>query len=202
MKYQANGPWTGSKSAAFDGSSYLQLPPLNLGILSADNGFSVCVWYLYIALNSWSRIIDFGIGKGHNNCFPAILETTSQLVLNAHDGTTSYQTPLPIYVTLNQWSHICVTNKQSTTNVYDNSQLVFTSTSMVFNNVLLTSNYMGKSNWAVDGLLNGRLDELCIYNVELSFTQVSELYNARPVTGCLSRSFHNFMSHIFIFRIK
>jgi hypothetical protein len=64
--------------------------------------------------------------------------------------------------------------------VYRNGAVLGTSTDKYYpSNLVLTNNYIGKSNWAVDGPFVGRMDSFRIHGRALSASEISALYTVR-----------------------
>ena len=76
---------------------------------------------------------------------------------------------------LNQWQHVCfVYSVQAAANVaymYVNGVLWATANVSDFNNVVRTTNFIGKSNWG-DPNVNAIFDEIKIFSVALTQSQV------------------------------
>jgi hypothetical protein len=80
-----------------------------------------------------------------------------------------------------QWRHVAVTRSGNTARLYTNGVLSVSGSVTLgpasFNPAL---NYLGDSQYAGDPLLNGRLDELFIYNYALSSTEITRLAVNQP----------------------
>ena len=186
--YQASGPWPGAYSAVFSGSNYLQLPSLNLGKMSANLGFSVCTWFQFTELNDVaSRVFDFAADPSYQGpsgaAYNFILQygSNGDLLLQHYDTWNSANNlDLPNPILSNEWRHICITNKGLSLKVYDNGRLAVSVTTAKFQDVLLTSNFLGKSHWASNPMLRGAIDDFRVYSTELPADEVSKVYSLAP----------------------
>ena len=183
--YDSNCQWPGASCADFSsyqssGGNYFVVPSLNLGSLSQSQGFSICTWFVYDQVDSWARIFDFGDGQQLNNILLAREGTSSTLVLNFLQGSatsTSIISPLPI--ALGVWRHFCIVNQGYSWVMYDNGAQTasyWASWSTTILPTVLTSNYIGRSNWNGDAMLRGRVADFRIYSQALSPQQVSAIF--------------------------
>jgi hypothetical protein len=196
--YIADGPWPGSQGAALtsigDSSGrgqYFRVNALNLGAMSKSTGFSICTWFVFDATTDGARIFDFGTGAGSSVL--SLSRSWTQLMLQYYCdyGTNGYSFPNPIVN--GQWRHVCVVNQGSSWSVYDNG--VYGGSGFCsLNNVLLTSNFIGRSNYYYHSLLIGRVDEFRIYKEPLSSSAVFIIYSNRyDLPGiCLQMFFSRF----------
>jgi hypothetical protein len=208
--YTTKCQWAGAECAVFtsDGDSsgggqFFKLPTVNLGRLSADRGFSICAWFVYDAIGSWSRIFDMGQGESSNNVLLA-QDGSSNLNLTWFSGSTLDQLYSPNSFSPGTWLHACAVNQGRRWELYENGALVASKVSAVdLVAVDLTSNYIGRSNWNGDRLLRGKVDEFRMYNRALAGSEVADLFDYRgkflfPSLLHLARSHScacNFLSH-------
>jgi hypothetical protein len=181
-----DGPWSGSQSAALTntynsngGGQYFKVNNLNLGAMSRTTaGFSICTWFAFDATTMWSRVFDFGLGMSNNNIYVARVQTSETLQIYYSCRQGHYQEiNLPKPIINGKWRHVCVVNLGRNWSIYDDGALAASRTATCdLTNTLLTSNYIGRSNWNWDPLLVGRVDEFRIYDRALSAWQVTNLY--------------------------
>ena len=200
--YTTDCQWAGAECAVFSsdadssgGGQYFKLPTVNLGQMSANQGFSICAWFVFDAAGWWSRVFDFGQGFAMNNLFLA-QDDLSKLYLRVYSGSAGVaKLSSPISYPLGAWRHACVVNQGRRWELYENGTLVayiFSSIDLV--PVDLTSNFIGRSNLEGDRLLRGKVDEFRMYNRALAGSEVANIFAYRGEfsdtrTGVLFRDF-------------
>ncbi len=137
-------------------------------------GFTVIVWIYLLGLSHYQRIFDFGKGEYNNNVMLAFNGGTAQplaYILCSNydyiriDGNTN--------VNLREWSHVSYTYNAGTISLYLNGNLIGTATgNSCPEKMERNSNFIGKSNWNGDGLLNAILDDFKIYNRPLNNDEI------------------------------
>ena len=190
---QATGPFgvssystflTGSASTVAANNQYFTLPSLTL-----PNDMTICAWFWISPsiTRTWNRIWDFGLGAGTDNVFATVYGATSDLNAGVFRGTTRIAEN-PIFwwtngASVSTWKHTCLTLSGTAGNFWlDNSPKTFTMTDSRNAAVVLTSNYIGRSNWVADYYWYGAIDEFRIYTKALSSSEVSALYSFRGDT--------------------
>lgn len=184
-----NGPtWTSSgkigRALSLDGSNdFVALPT---GVV---NGLTTATFSAWVYLNSVttnSHIFDFGSGNASGT-------TGSYLYLSPRGGTAvrfaitvaGYGSEQGIAgsaaLPAGAWTHIAVVLNGSTGTLYVNGVQVGQNTSMTLTPSSIgasTQNWIGRSQYAADPYLNGRVDDFRIYSRALSGTEVSTLASA------------------------
>ena len=190
---QATGPFgassystflTGSASTVAANNQYFTLPSLTL-----PNDMTICAWFWISPsiTRTWNRIWDFGLGAGTDNVFATVYGATSDLNAGVFRGTTRIAEN-PIFwwtngASASTWKHTCLTLSGTAGNFWlDNSPKTFTMTNSRNAAVVLTSNFIGRSNWASDYYWYGAIDEFRIYTKALSSSEVAALYSFRGDT--------------------
>ncbi|MEO7933704.1 MAG: LamG-like jellyroll fold domain-containing protein [Chthoniobacterales bacterium] len=163
---------------------------VTLGTLSGMtyNDFTVATWVYWNGGNAPQRIFDFGSGTDEY-IYLTPSNGSNMRFLIRENGVDQYvdTAPLP----KNQWVHVAVTLNGSTATIYVNG-VAKASNSAVTNepaNISLTLNYIGKSQYASDPLLNGQIDDFRLYNYALSASEVTALLSGVPAimpTGVLA----------------
>lgn len=174
---QAGPGGVAGAAAKFDGiDDYIDLPD---GFADFTNGFSVSAWVFPTGVNSWQRIVDLGNGQASNNIVVSRRAAGNELVIEVFDGITSggqVTTADPV-LELNQWQHIAVSIFDTgEVSVYKNGVAVAISgspTTAVPNNVVRTSNFIGRSNWSTDAYYEGRYAEVAIFDKALTVAAVN-----------------------------
>ena len=156
---------------------YFRAPPVNFGAMAAGSGFTVCTWFKFSYSGTWARVFDFGNGMYDNNLLLTDIGNGT-LVFHMY---TPCATPaifsFPTLISYGTWRHVCIANQGKTLSFYDNGVLLVSNRlACTLNNVTLTSNYLGRSNWPLDRLLQGAIAEFRIYNRVLLGSEVASLY--------------------------
>ncbi len=168
----------------FNGSQqFVALSTMNVNY---SNGFSAEAWVYYNGFNSWSRIFELGNGQFSDNIVFANNSTSGNLTFQVYSGATPGSAVTAAFaLTTGQWTHLAVTESGSgAVVIYRNGVAIASGTANVPNSINRTSNYLAQSNWSTDGYLNGALDEVRLFNVPLSSSQVladyqSDTFNAQ-----------------------
>jgi hypothetical protein len=156
------------------------------GSWAIGGAMSLSTWIKLDVYHNWQRIIDFGyVNGGGSNIIVAVPGSGNDLGFHTKataGGDESHQ--FGNFFSLNDWIHVTVTLNDAGTNAstkkaYKNGTLFGTSAAdkTGLTNLNRTSQRIGRSNWAGDRYLKGSLDDLRIYNVELSSSEVSSIYN-------------------------
>ena len=184
--FQSNCQWSGAECAVFSqvpissgAGNYYMLPNLNVGSMSQANGFSICMWLSFDAIDSWARVFDFGNGPDGHNILLARLGTSTNLAFHLYvdSNNTKFEAILPTPIDLGVWRHVCIVNLGMNISLFENGKLSLSFTINTIDNVLLTSNFIGKSNWEFDGMFRGKIDEFRIYSKALSAADVTTIFS-------------------------
>jgi len=163
----------GDNSLKLNGNNQYLAGNYNFNITS--NNYSICTW-LYNSYNSNVNIITLGLNNSSNinigidNYY--YIRHNSNNILNSSLYTTNI---------LNTWNHIVFTY-DNTTNLYSlyiNGNIINTNNYNIkppFESYLTIGNY-NNSNY-----YNGYLNDLRIYNITLTSSQINELYTGRITT--------------------
>jgi fibronectin type 3 domain-containing protein len=133
--------------------------------------------------NQWQRVFDFGTGTtSYFYLTPRSGSNTTRCAIRLNNGT-EYQVNTTQLAT-GQWVHLAVTLSANTLKLYVNGTLAGTTNNVPVRPVDIdpTLNYLGKSQFAADALFNGRIDDLRIYNRELTAAEVLDLATPVPET--------------------
>ncbi|NEN91260.1 MAG: hypothetical protein F6K48_21060, partial [Okeania sp. SIO3H1] len=157
----------------FDGvDDYIQMPEMNIDY---SQGLTVGAWVQYNSFKKWSRIIDFGNGAPNDNILFANELTTNNLAFQVNKGTTQNRVKADGKLELNQWVYVTVTvDGSGSSKIYKNGEEVQSGLVHLPNNLNRTKNYIGKSNWSVDGYFQGKMSHLRMYNRPLSPEEINE----------------------------
>ena len=177
-----NGPTYDGSSLVFSGAGtapalgtvgsvqYGQVP--NGVYFNGD--FTINTWVKISAYNNWQRIIDFGQGAGVNS-----------VLLSSTYGTTGYpgfyvsgsQFQSTTQLSYNTWYNISATMSGTTGTIYVNGAAAGSQTMSVAQNVTRQYCFIGRSEWAGDGMFQGNIGVIMIYNRALSGTEIATNFN-------------------------
>jgi len=170
------------KAFTFDEvNDYVSLPNNSLNF---NDDFSVSFWvYTNISFRVQFLFNSYSTGNTYGYGYYCYMDN-GKMTLNFVNGGThesSYQIP---YNWTQNWHHVVVTRKRSTsTNVYINGSLV--SGTFTFGNVTKNPVYqanqicnLGGINNGTTNLLNGKMDAFSTWSKVLSDAEVTELYNS------------------------
>lgn len=178
---------TGRINNALDfdgGNDYVTLPIDSVIGLLED--CTIAAWVNWSGSgSSWQRVWDFGTGTTYNmfltvNCsytgYPRFAITTS-------GWSNEEQLDADEELTANTWHHIAVTidADDTTHKLYIDGELVDEDTSAYLTPSDLGNtdrNYLANSNYSADPELNGRIDDVRIYNRVLDAEEIIEIANS------------------------
>lgn len=163
----------------FDGTNnWVQLPAM----LARSNGFTFAAWVYWSGGPTWQRIFDFG-----NDTFEYMFLTPNSggNTLRFAITTNGYGSEQRVEMsgfTSNQWYHVAVTLSNNVCRLYVNGTLRASSSSFTLTPALFkpARNYLGKSQFPVDPLFRGMLDEVYVADYALAPQQIAALMTNRP----------------------
>ena len=135
--------------------------------------------------NTWERLIDFGNGASSDNFLVSrYSNSTTQWtfqVFQTATGSTHCIGTLPTANTNAAYTVVLSGNAGTGTGsvtVYTNNGSAASYTNILCPNTInRTSNFIAKSNWVGDSLLEGTISVIQIYNQVLTTSQLTTLYN-------------------------
>jgi hypothetical protein len=164
------------KALVFDGySTYVRLP---LDLSNVDD-ITIATWfYVEQGGRTWARVFDFG--NGTSQCMhTTILDNSGRMSFYIWKGSLDNLEGLHTYPAVgNAWTHIAVRLESDTGSFFVNGKMVHTG-KVFFNpsDINPGVNYLGKSQFDVDPLFIGRMDDFRIYNYALPNEAVAALAN-------------------------
>jgi len=177
---------TGFGALDFDGTNeHVQMAN---GLLSGVTDFTFECWFNTDVNNGWARLMDFGNSTTVYAFLTPSLGGTNIPRFAINIGGGEQQITAPSALAQGTWYHIAVTIDASTTTgtmyidgaqVAQNTSMTLTPSSMG----VTTNNWFGRSQFGVDPFLNGKMDEIRIWNVTRTATEISNSYD-----NCLSGS--------------
>src|SRR3989344_5973963 len=173
------------KAVQFDGSNdYVDISGGAATSLNLNNDYTVALWvYLDASPSNHGllRITKSSSNSAVHDKYGLNLQSLANLRFRTSDGTTPDDDPFTVNLTLGKWAHIvCSLNSSDVKECYKDGVSVGTATNDVDTSLLSpTIGYIGtlKGGAVLSNLLNGRLDDVRIYNRALSASEVSALYS-------------------------
>ena len=137
------------------------------------------------AKSTWMRVFDFGSGTS-KYLFLSIQAGSANVMRYAiKNGGAEQQVNFTYTLPLNTWTHFAITQSGNTCSMYINSALVATNTGVTILPSTIgstTSNYLGKSQWNVDPMFKGSIDEFKIFGRALSASEIAASYLSQTIT--------------------
>ena len=158
---------------------YVQLPYEVAG----SNELTVMMWVNLRNTTAWQRLFDFGYDTEHYMFLtPSTGSVMRFAIKNGGDEqTVSCKTKLQTA----KWKHVAVTIGSDKTTIYVDGEEAASSTAITIrpSDVRPVLNYLGRSQFASDPLLNADLDDVRIYNYALSADDVKSVMEGGEVTA-------------------
>ena len=164
---------TSDHYAEFGGAQqHIALPAMEVDF---SNGLTMSAWVNYDNFNNWSRIIDFGNGANADNVLLANQGTSSNLALSVRIGTSATEFSAPGVLVSGEWMHVAATiSPDGTGTIFVNGEAVASDPIQLPANILRSNNYIARSNWNQDGYFDGQLDDVAMWNVALTQSEIQE----------------------------
>jgi MSHA biogenesis protein MshQ len=165
------------KGATFDGvNDHFVLPPISTDF---SDGFSAMAWVDFGSADSWERVIDFANGTNNNNILLGRNTTTNNLTFEIYNGSNSCSQITAVSGIQSGRHHYAVTvDPDRTVVLYRDGVLIHSGTSSCLPaNVTRNLNYVGRSNWSGNAYFNNTIDELKVFDSELSASNIADIYN-------------------------
>ena len=159
----------GAPGLAFDGTASFLSIPSALGAFGG--GVTMMVVAKPTAVVNYARILDFGNGQGVNNlilCRKGTTNTVNWIAIAPAGSVTLDGTDL---LTLSQYKLFAGAQNATTAQLFVNGTLTASGLGMAPAAVPLSSNLIGKSNWAGDPFFQGEIAEILVYDRVLSPTE-------------------------------
>ena len=171
-------------------SQYVALPN---GLLTGLNDFTIATWVNLNSVTAWTRIFDFGADTDRYMFLTPSAGSTVRFAITKFTGASEQQINGTSALGAGAWHHVAVTLKGSEGSgvgvLYVDGVVVGTNSTMSYTPDMIgrlvnaTNNFIGKSAFAGDPYLNGKVDDFRIYNGALSAAQIAALYALTPVAA-------------------
>jgi len=164
--------------------THLQLPTISTDFSA---GLTLEAWVCFDGVANWGRIFELSNGPGADNILLARFGLSTELVFvscrgNVYDGLNAVGV-----IEDGRWMHVAATlgpieaDGKATATIYVNGVVKATGRLFGQQNLIRTTNYVGKSVYA-DPLFKGRLAELRIWTRPRSQAEIRAAMNA-PLVG-------------------
>lgn len=179
---QINGVNDNIVSANLNNSGFYTLPT----ITGLGGDLTVEGWVFLGSYANWGRIADLGSGENSNNILLTTVGTTGRPGFSVRSGGTELGFIQGANALgTNTWVHVAgVIQSDRTMRLYVNGTQVATGVATgdvpVVNR---TSNFLGKSNWSADALLNGSVADVRVWNTARTQTEIQNNMNVGSITG-------------------
>ena len=165
----------GSKSLSLSSGNYIQLPYSVAN--SEELTFTAWVYWNNSGSISWQRIFDFGYDKDHYMFLTP--NSGSSMRFAIKNGGDEQILDCPTRLNGYTWKHVAVTIGKDKVSIYVDGSLVASTESITIrpNDIHAVLNYLGRSQFESDPMLAAYLDDVRIYNYELSESEVTDVMN-------------------------
>ncbi|HSV14602.1 MAG TPA: LamG-like jellyroll fold domain-containing protein, partial [Tepidisphaeraceae bacterium] len=180
---KVNGGLTLANVSVASNSTSAQTVSLPSGIVAGQTSFTIAAWVNLSTSATWMRLFDFGTGT-NNYMFLSVNRGTSnqpRFAILAAGNATEEGINSNISVNTGVWTHLAVTYSNNLGTLYVNGFFAGSNAGMAWSPSTLgttTQNYIGRSQWAADPVLNGTVDDFRIYAHALTATEVKALATA------------------------
>jgi len=135
--------------------------------------FTVEAWVFVRSYTSWARLIDFANGPNNQNVYVALSAGfTGKPAMGVFTNTGVPVVQATSQLPLNQWVHLAATLNGTNGTIYINGNVVGSGTRNIPPNATRTNNYIGRSNFSNDQYANAIFDEVRIWNVARTQSQI------------------------------
>jgi hypothetical protein len=179
-------------SPALGNAPHMVTPDLQL-----SGSVSIAGWVRMTAVRNWGRIVDIGGEGPADNIILSRSFSTSDLMLEVYNGGASLGQCVATGVipdnignpNISSWTHFAATWADGRQRIYKDGQLVRScSFAGSARNVARANSFIGRSNFPGDENFRGFIDELWIYDREITADEVTALA-AIPAAPCLDDEF-------------
>ncbi len=120
------------------------------GFYFTGSDFTIMVWIYVRSYETWSRVIDFGVGQTNTVFFAITGDAVGRPTLQIYSDQNDFRVESTIQLGLNNWVHLAGVLNQPNGYIYING-VSYTNLRSSFvaapSRVLRNSNFVGRSNW-------------------------------------------------------
>ena len=145
-----------------------------------NGDFTITALVNVISTQKWARLIDFGVNKTDSIFLSLSSYLTGDPTVHVYNSTNydAMKNASTTALVVSKWTHVAGILRGNNISIYLNCTLTnseFITT--LPRNVVRTSNYIGRSNWASDSYANAKFRNLRIYNRALSSSELLSDFN-------------------------
>ena len=154
----------------------------NIASMTTGGAMTISSWVKFdsTSANGFERIIDLGQANsgGIGNIYIGRLGTTNDLTFTIEKyGIYTHRATLTNGITNGTWMHVAGTvDAAGNMTLYVNGAAVATATGVAPDVGVRTNQFIGRSNFAVDGAFDGAIDDLLITSGNMSAASIANLY--------------------------
>ena len=157
---------------ANNNNQHVNLKPFEFG-----GGFSAAAWVKYTSFEKWSRVIDFGETNGPNAVMFANDNNSATGAFQIRNpANTARDIRIPNFWVLDTWIHVGVTVSDSgIMRMYKDGVEVGTTVGHAPARATRSNYYVGRSMFGGDRRFRGVLDDLIVYDREISAEEIQAI---------------------------
>ncbi len=162
------------RAIQLDGSSqFVQLP----AIVGSSRQMTFCTWIYWQGGNNWQRLFDFGTDTDHYLFLTPRTGDSQRMRFAIKNGESEQQLTATKALTGFGWHHVALTMADDSVTLYMDGQQLATTTEITLrpSDIMPAFCYLGRSQFAADPLLHGRLHDVRIYNYALQPSEISAI---------------------------
>jgi hypothetical protein len=163
---------------------YLQLPYETAG----SEELTVALWVKLRSGSTWQRLFDFGSDTEHYMFVTPKNSYTNVMRFAIKNGGDEQTIDCKQALPMSQWKHVVLTLGKERAVIYIDGEEAASSTGITIrpSDLRPVMNYIGRSQFASDPLLSADIDDVRIYNYELTADDVKSVMAGGEVTGVSS----------------
>jgi len=184
-----SGPYTLSEYVVFnEPNSYMSLPPINIGSMRVNNGFTFCIWLYVNDRDRDQRVWEARSSTSSTAVVVYMYIGTRGITVILQDWLGSVILAVADIIGSQYWNHACFTAKDTLAIGYFNgiANQIPNQQNLVLSNANMIYHILGMgittATHTPEPYFSGAVDDVRMYNVELTPTQIRNVYAWRPYT--------------------